>query len=112
MNQWVGNAHGDRGVRCLWGKGVGRFDFRGGRDLPGNKNKCFAFWAAFQAGLGGFYVSTGGFTKDAKYEADRGSIPVVLLGLNDLSNEIVRHYGEMDMEARRLIALTKIYWPT
>lgn len=36
-------------------------------------------------------MSTGGFTKDAKYEADRGSIPVVLLDLDDLSNEIVRH---------------------
>jgi len=60
----------------------------------------------------GLYVSTGGFTKDAKYEADRGSIPVVLLDLNDLSNEIVRHYGEMDMEARSLIPLTTILWPT
>lgn len=60
----------------------------------------------------GLYVSTGGFTKDAKYEADRGSIPVVLLDLDDLSNEIVRHYGEMDMEARSLIPLTTILWPT
>jgi restriction system protein len=57
-------------------------------------------------------VSTGGFTKDARHEADRGSIPVVLLDRDDLSNEIVRHYGEMDMEARSLIPLTKIYWPT
>lgn len=56
--------------------------------------------------------STGGFTKDAKYEADRGSIPVVLLDLDDLSNEIVRHYVEMDMEARSLISLTTILWPT
>ena len=30
----------------------------------------------------------------------------------DLSNEIVRHYGEMDMEARSLIPLTTILWPT
>lgn len=60
----------------------------------------------------GLYVSTGGFTKDAKYEANRGSIPVVLLDLDDLSSEIVRHYSEMDMEARSLIPLTKIYWPT
>lgn len=51
----------------------------------------------------GRYVSTGGFTKDAKYGDDRGSIPVVLLDLDDLLNEIVRHYGEMDMEARSLI---------
>lgn len=57
-------------------------------------------------------MSTGGFTKDAKYEADRGAIPVVLLDLDDLAKEILRHYDEMDMEARSLIPLTKIYWPT
>jgi hypothetical protein len=33
MKQWVGNAHGDQAVRCLWGKKVGRFDFRGGWKL-------------------------------------------------------------------------------
>jgi restriction system protein len=60
----------------------------------------------------GLFVSTGGFTKDAKYEADRGAIPLVLLDLDDLAEEIVRHYGDMDMEARSLIPLTKIYWPT
>lgn len=60
----------------------------------------------------GLYVSTGGFTKDAKYEADRGAIPLVLLDLDDLAKELLRHYGEMDMEARSLIPLTKIYWPT
>jgi restriction system protein len=60
----------------------------------------------------GLYVSTGGFTKDAKYEADRGAIPLALLDLDDLAKEILRHHGDMDMEARGLIPLTKIYWPT
>lgn len=59
----------------------------------------------------GLYVSTGGFTKEARYEADRASIPVVLLDLDDLVKEILRHYGEMDMEARSLIPLVNIYWP-
>ena len=59
----------------------------------------------------GLYVSTGGFTKDARYEADRASIPLVLLDLDDLVKEILRHYGGMDMEARTLIPLTNIYWP-
>lgn len=31
---------------------------------------------------------------------------------DDLAREILRHYGEMDMEARSQIPLTKIYWPT
>ncbi len=53
-----------------------------------------------------------GFTKDARYEADRGSIPEILLDLDHLSNEIVRHYGEIDMEVRRPSLLTKNYWRT
>ena len=59
----------------------------------------------------GLYVSTGGFTKDARYEAERASIPVVLMDLDVVASEIQRYYDEMDMEAKRLIPLTKIYWP-
>ena len=59
----------------------------------------------------GLYVSTGGFTKEARYEADRASIPLVLLDLDELVKEILRHYENMDMEARALIPLTNIYWP-
>lgn len=59
----------------------------------------------------GLYVSTGGFTKDARYEADRASIPLVLLDLDDLVKELLRHYATMDMEARTLIPLVNIYWP-
>jgi len=32
----------------------------------------------------GLYVSTGGFSKDARYEAERGSIPVTLMDIDDL----------------------------
>ncbi|RMG32622.1 MAG: hypothetical protein D6720_12955 [Gammaproteobacteria bacterium] len=49
--------------------------------------------------------------KDARYEAERASIPVVLMDLDNVATEIQRHYDEMDMEAKRLIPLTKIYWP-
>lgn len=59
----------------------------------------------------GLYVATGGFTKEARYEAERASIPLVLLDLDDLVKEILRHYNNMDMEARSLIPLTNIYWP-
>ena len=59
----------------------------------------------------GLYVSTGGFTKEARYEAERASIPLALLDLDDLVKEILRHYNNMDMEARTLIPLTNIYWP-
>jgi len=60
----------------------------------------------------GLYVSTGGFSKDARYEADRASIPVMLMDLNDLADSILDYYEGMDEEMRSLVPLTKIYWPT
>lgn len=59
----------------------------------------------------GLYVSTGGFTREARYEADRAQIPLVLLDLDELVKEILRHYDTMDMEARALIPLVNVYWP-
>lgn len=59
----------------------------------------------------GLYVSTGGFTKDARYEAERAPIPVMLMDLDDLVSAIVEHYDSMDAEAKALIRLTRVYWP-
>lgn len=57
------------------------------------------------------YVSTGGFTKDARYEAERASIPLALMDLDDLVGAVLEHYEKMDMEAQRLVPLRKVYWP-
>lgn len=70
-----------------------------------------SFLGGHRANDKGLYVSTGGFTKEARYEAERATIPVVLLDLDDLVKELLRHYGSMDMEARTLIPLINIYWP-
>lgn len=59
----------------------------------------------------GLYVSTGGFSKEARYEAGRAAIPVELLDLDGLVKEILRHYTEMDVEAKQLIPLVNIDWP-
>jgi restriction system protein len=59
----------------------------------------------------GLYVSTGGFTKDARYEAERGRIPVTLMDLDDLVKALLEHYEKMDIDMQRLIPLRKIYWP-
>lgn len=59
----------------------------------------------------GLYVSTSGFTKDARYEADRAGIPVMLMDIDALVKAILQHYDEMDMEGRALLPLRKIYWP-
>lgn len=59
----------------------------------------------------GLYVSTGGFTKDARYEAERGRIPITLMDLDDLVRALLEHYEKMDVEMQRLIPLRKVYWP-
>lgn len=59
----------------------------------------------------GLYVSTGGFSKDAKYEADRASIPVRLMDLDDLVEAVIEHYEGLDVETKILLPLTKVYWP-
>lgn len=58
----------------------------------------------------GLYVSTGGFTKDALYEADRASIPVTLLDLDGLVDGLLEHYEKMDTEIRALLPLVKLWW--
>jgi restriction system protein len=59
----------------------------------------------------GLYVSTGGFTKDARYEAERANIPVMLMDIDDLVKAIFRSYESMDIEAQKLVPLKKLYWP-
>ncbi len=59
----------------------------------------------------GLYVSTGGFSKDAKYEADRATIPLTLMDADDLVHAIVEYYDRMDIETKALLPLRKVYWP-
>lgn len=59
----------------------------------------------------GLYVSTGGFSKDAYYEAERASIPVTLFTLDDLVEALLEHYEHLDIESKQLLPLKKIYWP-
>ena len=57
------------------------------------------------------YVSSGGFTKEARYEAERSSIPLTLVNLPQLREMLVDHYENLDAESRGLVPLTKVYWP-
>jgi restriction system protein len=57
------------------------------------------------------YVSTGGFTREARYEADRASIPITLVNLPELRRLLLDHYDRADEETRTLIPLARLYWP-
>jgi len=59
----------------------------------------------------GLYVSTGGFTKDAMYEAERANIPVTLMDLDALVSALLDNYAAMDTETQRLLPLKRIFWP-
>ena len=95
------------------------FGFQNPRILVEVKHRKGAMGApeirSFLGGLrpndNGLYVSTGGFTKDAGYEADRSNQNLTLMNAEALGEAIVEHYDRMDAESRALLPLKKIYWP-
>jgi restriction system protein len=70
-----------------------------------------SFLGSLRAGDKGLYLSTGGFTREAKYEAERSNIPVTLIDLSDLAQLVTDHYESFDPKGRALIPLVKIYRP-
>jgi restriction system protein len=57
------------------------------------------------------YVSSGGFTLDAKYEAERSSVPLTLVDIDDLVDLLIEYYDQTDVETRDIVPLKKTYWP-
>lgn len=70
-----------------------------------------SFIGGLRAGDRGLYVSTGGFTKEARYEADRATIPIRLLDLDSFVRHYVEVYDKADEETRSILPLTRIWWP-
>ena len=71
-----------------------------------------SFVGGLRPGDRALYISTGGFSKEAKDEAERSNIPLTLLDLDDIAALIEQHYENFDAEGRGLLPLTKIYWPS
>lgn len=71
-----------------------------------------SFVGGLRPGDRALYVSTGGFSKEAKYEAERSNIPLTLIELDDLATLVEQHYENFDANGRALIPLAKIYWPS
>lgn len=70
-----------------------------------------SFLGSLRTGDRGLYVSTGGFTKEAKYEAERSNIPLTLIDLTDLANLVTEYYENFDSRGRALIPLVRLYRP-
>lgn len=74
-------------------------------------NEIRSFTGGLRPGDKGLYVSTGGYSREAKYEAERSNIPLTLMDADTLVSLIIQYYDNFDSEARSLVPLTKIYWP-
>lgn len=59
----------------------------------------------------GIYVSTTGFSKEARYEAERANFVITLIDSNLLVELITENYEELKPEYKALMPLRKIYWP-
>ena len=70
-----------------------------------------SFIGGLRAGDKALYISSGGFTQEARYEADRSDNPLTLLGLDELARLIVNHYEGFDIEGRVLMPLVRVYFP-
>jgi len=69
------------------------------------------FIGVLREGDSGLFISTGGFSREARYEAERSTFPLTLIDLDDLADLIVSHYESFDLDGRVLIPLVRIYWP-
>jgi restriction system protein len=70
-----------------------------------------SFLGGLRQGDRGLYVSIGGFTKEARYEAERSPVPVTLVDLEDLASLVISHYEEFDIDGRVILPLVKVYLP-
>jgi restriction system protein len=66
---------------------------------------------ALRPGDRGLCVSTGGFSREARYEAERSEIPIRLVDLDELALLILRHYDQFDSDGRAILPLQRVYWP-
>lgn len=70
-----------------------------------------SFLGGLREGDRGLFVSTGGFTREAHYEAERSTHPITLVDLDTLASLVVAHYESFDIEARVLLPLVKVLVP-
>ena len=70
-----------------------------------------SFLGGRRPGDTGLYVSTGGFSKDAYYEAERANIPTTLMNIDDLVHAVQEYYGSFDSEAKQILPLKPLFAP-
>lgn len=84
---------------------------RSGKRLGGGEMRNFL--ATLRDGERGLVVSTGGFSPDAKMEAERVArgIAVTMLDLEQFVDLLTQHYGGLESTAKVLMPLEAVYIP-
>jgi restriction system protein len=62
-------------------------------------------------GVRGLFVSTGGFSKDARREADRAKVPVTLIDDQQFITLLTDNYERLEVEFRSLMPLGRVWVP-
>lgn len=115
---WVSPPGGDRGVDVLaTPDALGLRDprikvqvkHRPNRRMPAPEIRELV--GALRPGDRGLCVSTGGFSREARYEAERSENPIRLVDLDELALLILQHYEQFDSAGRAILPLQKVYWP-
>ena len=81
------------------------------RSKPVDSKEIRSFIGGLRQNDRGLYYSTGGFTKDARYEAERSDIPITLVDLDMLVDLVIQLYDKFDSNVKKLLTLQKLYWP-
>lgn len=70
-----------------------------------------SFLGALRTGDNGLYVSTGGFTSDAKLEAQQSREPVTLLDRDEFIRLLLENYEALEAEYKSKVPLRKVWVP-
>lgn len=81
------------------------------RGNPMGSQDVRAFMGGRRPGDRCLYVSTGGFSQEARYEAERSPISVTLLNLRDIVVALLDNYEALDTNTKELLPLRRLYWP-
>ncbi|MCL4871480.1 MAG: restriction endonuclease [Anaerolineae bacterium] len=100
-------AHPDAlgfGTPRIKGQVKHRKDSTGGAELR-------SFLGSLRQGDNGLFVSTGGFTSDAKQVADGSREPVTLLDRDGFIKLLLEHYEQLEPEYKSIVPLRKVWIP-
>ena len=70
-----------------------------------------SFLGSLRHGDSGLYISTGGFTADAKSDAGLSGEPVTLMERDDFIRLLLEHYEALDPEFKARAPLRRVWVP-